>query len=185
MTALNVSCTLYCTSYIKLYLCHTYHTLQPFNDYNILLIGRLLGGVATSLLFTVFESWMVCEHLSRGYPSALLSNTFSKLTTGNGLVAVAAGLVANFTTVMFATPLAPFIVACVPLAFVGLLSLRWNENYGDNTVPIGASMQRAWNYMCSGMYLCNTTVQNAIVIVIIVHVLDVIVLLMRDSCIVF
>jgi MFS transporter, MFS domain-containing protein family, molybdate-anion transporter len=127
------------------------HTLQPFNDYNILLIGRLLGGVATSLLFTVFESWMVCEHLSRGYPSALLSNTFSKLTTGNGLVAVAAGLVANFTTVMFATPLAPFIVACVPLAFVGLLSLSWTENYGDNTVPIGTSMQRAWNYMCSGM----------------------------------
>ena len=33
-----------------------------FPDYYILLFGRLLGGIATSLLFSSFESWMVDEH---------------------------------------------------------------------------------------------------------------------------
>ena len=33
---------------------------------SILMFGRLLGGIATSLLFSVFEAWMVSEHFSRG-----------------------------------------------------------------------------------------------------------------------
>eukprot|EP00967_Tisochrysis_lutea_P031942 scaffold37714_cov24-Tisochrysis_lutea.AAC.2 len=28
-------------------------------DYWVLMLGRLLGGIATSLLFTAFESWLV------------------------------------------------------------------------------------------------------------------------------
>ena len=26
------------------------------------MIGRLLGGIATSILYSAFESWLVCEH---------------------------------------------------------------------------------------------------------------------------
>lgn len=33
-----------------------------WNDFYVLLIGRLLSGIATSLLFSVFEAWMVFEH---------------------------------------------------------------------------------------------------------------------------
>ncbi|KAG5175189.1 hypothetical protein JKP88DRAFT_271017 [Tribonema minus] len=121
----------------------------PFSDYSVLMVGRVLGGVATSLLFTVFESWMVCEHRSRGYPPALLSTTFSRLTAGNGLAAVTAGLVANGSTQVFGTPLAPFMVACAPLLLVSLLTLRWPENYGDSSVSVAASLKRAWSYMCA------------------------------------
>jgi MFS family permease len=32
----------------------------------ILMIGRILGGISTSLLFSVFEAWMVSEHQRRG-----------------------------------------------------------------------------------------------------------------------
>lgn len=32
------------------------------NNFGILLLGRLLSGVAISLLFSSFESWMVTEH---------------------------------------------------------------------------------------------------------------------------
>jgi predicted MFS family arabinose efflux permease len=31
-------------------------------DYKILMVGRVLGGIATSLLFSAFESWLVAEH---------------------------------------------------------------------------------------------------------------------------
>ena len=32
----------------------------------MLLTGRLLAGISTSLLFSVFEAWMVSEHKSKG-----------------------------------------------------------------------------------------------------------------------
>jgi len=33
----------------------------------IIAIGRILGGLSTSLLFSAFESWMVSEHKKNGY----------------------------------------------------------------------------------------------------------------------
>ena len=38
--------------------CFTKH----FNNFYILLVGRLFCGVATSLLYSAFESWLVAEH---------------------------------------------------------------------------------------------------------------------------
>ena len=48
----------YCLVYILS--CMTKH----WNDYHVLLLGRVLGGIATSLLWSAFESWLVTEHLS-------------------------------------------------------------------------------------------------------------------------
>ncbi len=60
-----------------------------------LLIGRVLGGLSTSLLFTAFESWMVSEHRRRGFHESLLTSTFSIASAGNGLAAIAAGFFAQ------------------------------------------------------------------------------------------
>lgn len=38
--------------------CLTKHS----SGFRVLLVGRILGGTATSLLFSVFESWVVAEH---------------------------------------------------------------------------------------------------------------------------
>lgn len=46
----------YCITYILS--CITKHSPQ----YKVLMIGRILGGIATSLLFSAFESWLVAEH---------------------------------------------------------------------------------------------------------------------------
>nr|GEW62964.1 molybdate-anion transporter-like [Tanacetum cinerariifolium] len=46
----------YCVTYILS--CITKHS----PEYRILMIGRILGGIATSLLFSSFESWLVAEH---------------------------------------------------------------------------------------------------------------------------
>ena len=56
-------------------------------EYWTLMLGRFLSGVSTSLLFSVFESWMVCEHQKQGFDSSLLVGTFSNAIFGNGLVA--------------------------------------------------------------------------------------------------
>jgi hypothetical protein len=50
------ACITYCISYILS--CITKHS----PEYKILMIGRVLGGIATSLLFSAFESWLVAEH---------------------------------------------------------------------------------------------------------------------------
>jgi hypothetical protein len=108
------------------------------------MIGRLTGGVATSLLFSVFESWVVCEHSRRGYPSHLLSQTLGYLTFGNGIVAVLAGLVANYAADSYGTALAPFIVALVPLSLVLVMSFGWSENYGDVHSSLAGSLSHGW-----------------------------------------
>ena len=55
------------------------------------MLGRVLGGVATSLLFSAFESWLICEHNARGYDGSALSDTFSLMYFGNSLCAIVAG----------------------------------------------------------------------------------------------
>ncbi|KAA3470057.1 molybdate-anion transporter-like [Gossypium australe] len=50
------ACITYCITYILS--CITKHS----PEYKVLMIGRVLGGIATSLLFSAFESWLVAEH---------------------------------------------------------------------------------------------------------------------------
>lgn len=33
----------------------------------VLMFGRVLGGIATSLLYSAFESWLVAEHFKHGF----------------------------------------------------------------------------------------------------------------------
>ena len=40
---------------------------KHWRSYEVLMFGRVLGGIATSLLFSVFDSWLVAEHASRGF----------------------------------------------------------------------------------------------------------------------
>lgn len=37
---------------------------KHFNSFSVLFVGRIFCGVATSLLFSAFESWLVAEHFS-------------------------------------------------------------------------------------------------------------------------
>ena len=54
----RANCVLYGILYALA--CVTKH----FNNFFILMIGRLLGGIATSILYSAFESWLVYEHNS-------------------------------------------------------------------------------------------------------------------------
>jgi len=52
----KLSCILYGVLYGLS--CVTKH----FNNFHILMFGRVLGGIATSILYSAFESWLVYQH---------------------------------------------------------------------------------------------------------------------------
>ncbi|WOL13120.1 molybdate-anion transporter [Canna indica] len=118
----------YCITYILS--CITKHSPQ----FKVLMLGRILGGIATSLLFSAFESWLVAEHNKRGFEPQWLSITFSKaIFLGNGLVAIISGLFANLLTDnMGFGPVAPFdAAACFLAVGMAIIISTWTENYGD------------------------------------------------------
>ncbi|KAI3756314.1 hypothetical protein L1987_56134 [Smallanthus sonchifolius] len=98
------------------------------------MIGWILGGIATSLLFSAFESWLVAEHNKRGFEQQWLSLTFSKaIFLGNGLVAILAGLFGNLLVgTLDLGPVVPFDAASCFLAIgMAIILSSWTENYGD------------------------------------------------------
>ncbi|KAG9452630.1 hypothetical protein H6P81_005534 [Aristolochia fimbriata] len=122
------ACITYCLTYILS--CITKHSPQ----FKILMVGRILGGIATSLLFSAFESWLVAEHNKRGFDQQWLSITFSKaIFLGNGLVAILSGLFGNLLTdTLGFGPVAPFDAASCFLAIgMAIIMSSWSENYGD------------------------------------------------------
>ncbi|KAM6553401.1 hypothetical protein CsatB_014163 [Cannabis sativa] len=118
----------YCITYILS--CITKHSPQ----YRVLMVGRVLGGIATSLLFSSFESWLVAEHNKRGFEQQWLSITFSKaIFLGNDLVAIVAGLLGNLLVDSLSLgPVAPFDAASCFLAIgMAVILSSWSENYGN------------------------------------------------------
>ena len=119
---------------------------KHFKDFGILMLGRLLGGVATSLLFSVFDSWLIKSHAEEGI-SSMLSKSFSTAQYGNSIMAISAGLIANRAAsltelkpvskegdILYAGGyLYPFDLALIALVFVGIFAfLFWGENYGED-----------------------------------------------------
>eukprot|EP00762_Andalucia_godoyi_P003863 ANDGO_08609.mRNA.1 hypothetical protein DDB_G0283633 len=134
---------LYCILYILS--CLTKHS----SSFWMLMIGRLFGGVATSLLFSVFESWMVHAHRERGFESSLLGTTFGLATTANSIVAISSGIVANLMADVFGF-VAPFDVSILLLvaAYV-IIDSTWTENYGDASALASQSFKGAFEALRS------------------------------------
>lgn len=116
---------------------------KHFGNFWILMLGRLLGGIATSILYSAFESWMVYEHHKRGFEAESLGTVFSHAVLGNSLVAILAGLVAQFFADRFGF-VAPFDVSLtVLMIMIVIIVFTWTENYGDKNTNIGHSFTQA------------------------------------------
>lgn len=123
--------------------CLTKHS----GHFHWLLLGRVLGGIGYSILWSAFESWMVYEHNNRGFDLALLSHTFSRAQFWNGVVAICAGQVAGWFAVRFGK-VVPFDVAIGVLMILGVIIFAtWSENYGDAEQSVCGSFSRAWKSM--------------------------------------
>ena len=88
-------CICYCFSYTISVL------LKHFKCYTVLLVGRIFGGIATSLLFSVFDSWFICAHGQRGLAvtkneeERYIAKSLSISTYGSSVVAIMSGVIAN------------------------------------------------------------------------------------------
>ena len=145
---------------------------KHFKDFNVLMLGRLLGGVATSLLFSVFDSWLIRSHAEAGV-SAFLSKSFASAQYGNSIIAILAGLAANkaasyndmnpfFTgvDVYMGGYLNPFDMALVALVIAGILTATtWDENYGEvKGEEVSTKANKKWHdAFTSALY---TTIHN-------------------------
>ncbi|KAJ8112101.1 hypothetical protein OPT61_g5447 [Boeremia exigua] len=120
-----------CLAYCILYSFSSFTLLA--DDIRVLFLGRVLGGICGTLLWSVFESWLVAEfnQLMIEDTSAVLSGIFSAMTILNSLVAICAGILAEWLVRSVGTAKAPFMasVGCLSVAFVAISKL-WGENYG-------------------------------------------------------
>ena len=84
----------------------------------------MLGGLSTTLMYSVFESWMVTEYHRQHLDEAggSLNDMFGIMTTLNSVVAIIAGLFAEGISDFLKTQKAPFMTAiiCLLLAFTSL-----------------------------------------------------------------
>uniref|UniRef100_A0A3B1IH99 Molybdate-anion transporter n=1 Tax=Astyanax mexicanus TaxID=7994 RepID=A0A3B1IH99_ASTMX len=101
------TCVLFCFTYSVC--CLT----KLSRNYFVLILGRVLGGLSTSLLTTAFEAWYVHCHMDvHDFPKEWIPVTFSKVADWNHALAVGAGLVANMFAEWFELgPVAPFLLA--------------------------------------------------------------------------
>mmetsp|Transcript_20231 Transcript_20231/g.30152 ORF Transcript_20231/g.30152 Transcript_20231/m.30152 type:complete len:484 (+) Transcript_20231:97-1548(+) len=128
---------------------------KHFKSFSFLLLGRFLGGVSTSLLFSVFDSWLIKAHAMKGLEGSFLSKSFAAASYGNYVVAILAGLVANHAAGMndmvefgsgetvkespsgliyYGGYINPFDMALVALILCGSLATAlWDENYGEQS----------------------------------------------------
>lgn len=68
------SCIVYCVLEIII------NWLEHYNSFGLLMLGRVLGGISTNLLFSAFESWMTTEHRKKGFPEEWMARTYSQVS---------------------------------------------------------------------------------------------------------
>ncbi|EWY80729.1 hypothetical protein FOYG_16657 [Fusarium oxysporum NRRL 32931] len=99
----------------------------------LLLAGRVLAGLCTALLYSVFESWMTAEYKRQGFGDrgTALSTIYSMMAVTNGFVAVGSGIVAQAAVNALGSHTAPFLlsVVCLSLALM-VITRSWAENCG-------------------------------------------------------
>jgi MFS family permease len=126
-----------CLAYCGIYSVSCLSVLA-YGNLPVLFFGRALGGLSSTLLYSVFEAWMVSEHNARNLGNALpLSQMFSWSVTLSGVVAIASGVVGEAVVSATGSKTSPFMLAvgCLVLAAYSIDKF-WNENYGQVTTPI-------------------------------------------------
>ncbi|KAF1805080.1 hypothetical protein V8B55DRAFT_1494628 [Mucor lusitanicus] len=107
-------------------------SLRLVNAYMLLFLSHVLSGLATALMYSVFESWYVSEHTSRGFPAEWRARTFALATLLNSVVAILAGILANSLVDIWGFK-APYVASMLLVCFVATTVIStWTENYGSN-----------------------------------------------------
>lgn len=126
------ACIFYCILEVMI------NFMEHIPNFHVLLVGRVLGGISTSLLFTTFDAWIVGQHKKHNISEEHLERTFSLCSTGNGIVAVLAAVSGQYMADAFEN-IGPFQLAIGATIVAMLLIFRWEENYGADFKDKGAN----------------------------------------------
>ncbi|EMD35660.1 hypothetical protein CERSUDRAFT_53292 [Gelatoporia subvermispora B] len=149
-------CLAFCITYTLACVCILFPSLP------ILFLGRVLGGVSTSILYSAFESWLISSANSLSLPPSDLSTILGRATLVNAIVATAAGVVSNELVETTGTFSSPFIASGLILALGWVvISGSWTENYGrgGGSATIGSDIFQvkrlglAWKTVSNDMRL--------------------------------
>ena len=103
------------------------------NVLGVLLAGRVMGGIGTSLLFSAPEAWLVGDAARNGLEGSL-GETFGLAYAGDSIVAILAGQMAGLAAGTRG-PSGPFELSVGFLILGGLLAaFTWKENVAGNVV---------------------------------------------------
>ena len=126
--------------------------LQQYRSYGVLIIARVLGGMATSLLFSAYEAWYISEHIeTHDFPKEWIPVTFSKASLWSGILSVLAGLVSCLSVEWLDLgPVSPFMIAIPCLLISGVIVLtQWTENYSKQKVRFCKSCMEGFKEIVS------------------------------------
>ncbi|KAI0192087.1 molybdate-anion transporter MOT2 [Xylaria flabelliformis] len=122
---------LYCMIYCVIYALSCFLTVVPVIP--LLFAGRVLGGISSSILFTVFDAWMVTNFRERKLADdgCDLTRTYAATTVVNCLAAILSGGVGEILVWATGTRKSPFLAGVV-LLWLALQAIwsRWVENFG-------------------------------------------------------
>ncbi|XP_024372470.1 uncharacterized protein [Physcomitrium patens] len=107
---------------------------KQYPEFRILCFAHVSLGIATSLLYSSFESWMVVEHEKMGFRQEWLNETFWLMVFSNGVVATGCGalanVVANWRGFIGSAPL----ISAIVTALLSILAVKrtFTENVGTS-----------------------------------------------------
>lgn len=110
------ACLVYCGTYAACCL-----SMLSDNLY-ILFAGKFCGGVSTTLLYSVFDAWMITEYHHRGMEQRGLSlgTLYGWLTSLNSVVAITTGIVGEILVGYTGEKVSPFLLATGVFVATGL-----------------------------------------------------------------
>ncbi|KAG7356310.1 sugar transporter [Nitzschia inconspicua] len=124
--------------------------LEQFPFLSGLIVSRVVGGITTNLLSTVFEAWVDTEYRNRSFAEKEYETLMRDSVVVSNLAAIASGYLAHILAESFGN-VGPFegAVTCTGIAFV-VIFLLWTENYGkplgggttEGTVPTEKSNEK-------------------------------------------
>ena len=140
-----------CLAYFIVYILCAFTKMHE--EFKWLLLGRVLGGIGTSLLCTSFESWMVTEHNRFQFGQELLNDTFVKSSMCNSGSAIIAGLVAQCLSDRYGY-LAPFLFGIVPLTLGLIVScFRWSADQPKSNTSFMRGFQESLASMDKNLWV--------------------------------
>jgi len=110
--------------------------LEQYPNIVGLIASRMIGGITTNLLSSVFETWVDTEYRRRGFDHEKYEIVMRDSVVASNLAAIASGYLAHVLAERFGA-IGPFegAVACTAVALAIVMAV-WTENYGSESPEI-------------------------------------------------